>query len=167
VTLATLIETIKSKRLVRKALIGFALAAAGGLGTLVAKAAYEKASQFINPSPYKFLEGRYFGHWIWTGPNQHPEETNDVVFFESTADGKLIGHGTDPQLGTYAFHGNLYKTHVSAAYLSDAGSAQPAQSGGFELELAKRKPLVLTGVWTGFYNGGRISGTVTLTKQPD
>ena len=158
---------VSLKPILKKILIAFLLAAAGCLGTLATQSISSDAYALFHPSPYRYLEGAYDGSWEWADQNHQAQSTHDTVFFESTADGKLVGHGIDPQLGTYTFKGNLYSGHISAAYLSDMGSAEPAQSGSFELDQAQKNPLILKGVWTGYYNGTRIAGTAVLTKKPD
>lgn len=160
-------EQTRSRRIIKRVAIAFLLALAGGVGTLVGRSVLENVYPLFRPSPYHFLEGVYAGYWDWTDQNNRKQKTNDTVYFESTADGKLIGRGIDPQLGTYTFKGNLNGKHVSAAYLNDIGTAQPAQSGSFELDVVQKKPLILKGVWTGYYNGTRIAGTAILTKKAE
>jgi hypothetical protein len=152
-------------KLVKKCLIAFLMAAVGCVATLLVQGSSDKISAIINKSPYSYLKGRYSGHWEWTDQNnQNPSETNDTVFIETVNSDTLSGRGSDSNLGTYKFNGNCSGKHLSAAYISDLGSNEPAQSGGFELDVSKTSPLTLTGTWTGFYDQKRIHGTAILTK---
>ena len=157
-------DRLGSKQLRRELLIAAITAATACLVTLSAQGAVDYIKASLHPSPYRHLEGTYAGHWEWTDKDNKLQKTDDTVFFQSTADGKLVGRGSDLKLGTYKFEGNLTRKHISAAYLSDHGSLQPAQSGSFELDVVQSNRLTLKGVWTGFYDGARIEGPVILTK---
>ncbi|MBB4838970.1 hypothetical protein HNP52_002039 [Sphingomonas kyeonggiensis] len=159
---------------IRKLLIGFLLAVVGCLGTLATQGLSKNIYNHFRPSPHRYLEGAYSGYWVWTDQNNRKSSTRDTVYFESIEDGKLIGRGVDPALGNYNFKGSVKtlrnrvrNARIIAAYLNDAGTAQPAQSGSFELEVAQSDPVILKGKWTGFLDGARISGTAVLTKEQE
>jgi hypothetical protein len=160
--------SVFSKSTLRTMIIAFLTAAVGALGGAIVQSEWPAIWAKLRPSPYAYLEGTYKGTWNWTDPvTQAPTNTVDTVYFESTANAILVGRGTDTNLGTYTFKGNLDNNHVNAAYLSDVGSGEPAQSGGFDLYVASKDPLILTGTWTGFMNTREIKGTAKLVKQSD